>query len=72
MTGLNANKLIKINTPSSNTTVNNHNHFSVNIPNDYFGTKKFLLYHQNIRGIYNKIDELQTAISEHTSNYMLN
>ena len=55
-----------MNTPSSNTIVNNHNHFSINIPNDYFSTKKFLLYHQNIRGIYNRIDELQTLLYHNT------
>jgi hypothetical protein len=62
MESINAIKQINISTPSINTLVDNHNQFSSNIPKDHSNSSKFIIYHQNIRGISNKIDEFLTSL----------
>ena len=62
MESLNAIKQIKTNTSSVSTLVNNHNHLSSNILKNHSNSNKFIIYHQNIRGISSKIDEFQTSL----------
>ena len=64
MESLSADKQIKANTPSVNTLVNNHNYFSGNIQKNCSNSNKLIIhvYHQNIRGISSKTDELWTSL----------
>ena len=62
MESLSADKQIKANTPSVNTLVNNHNYFSGNILKNCNNSNKLIIYHQNMRGISSKIDELWTSV----------
>src|SRR5215510_8393832 len=61
MESLNAIKPISTNTPSVSTLVNNHNHLSGNMLKNR-STNKFIIYHQNVRGISSKIDEFLTSL----------
>ena len=62
MESLNAIKQTKTNTPSINTLVNNHNNLSSNILENSSSSNKFTIYHQHIRGISSKIDELMISL----------
>jgi len=62
MESLNAIKQIKTNAPSVSTLVNNHNHLSSNKMENSSSSNKFIIYHQNIRGISSKIDEFYDFI----------
>jgi len=62
MESLSADKQIKANTRSVNTLVKNHNYFSGNILKNCSNRNKLIIYHQNIPGISNKIDELWTSL----------
>ena len=45
------------------TVYKNHNQLPNNFTYDDYNTTKFMLLHQNIRGIYNKIDEFLISLS---------
>ena len=47
---------------SINTSVNNHSHFTNNTLQDHRNSSKFTIYHQNIRGLSNKIDEFLISL----------
>ena len=48
------------NTPSISTLVNNHNYSTKNKIKKYSDSSNFIIYHQNIRGISKKTEELLT------------
>jgi len=62
MASLKTTKQINTNTPSINTLANNHNHSSRNTIKDHSNSSKFIIYHQNIRGISKRIDEFLIAL----------
>jgi len=62
MASLKTTKHINTNTPSIDALANNHNHASTNIFKDHSNSSKFLIYHQNIRGISKKIDEFLISL----------
>jgi len=64
MESLNTTKQINLNTHNVNTLVTNNNHFSNNILKDHRISSNFIIYHQNIRGISNKIDEFLTSLCD--------
>jgi len=72
MESLNAIKQIKTNTPSGSTLVKNHNRLSSNILIDSSISNKFILYHQNIRGISSKIDEFMISLYHNRPHHMFN
>jgi len=72
MESLNAIKQIKTDTPSISTLVNNHNHLSSNILENSSSSNKFTLYHQNIRGISSKTDELMISLCYNRPQIMFN
>jgi hypothetical protein len=64
MVNLNANKLDS--TSYHNVVHRNHNHLSNNSSNDCDKSNDFTIFHQNVRGIYNKIDELLISLIPNT------
>ena len=64
----NVNRYISCKTPECfklnyDTLYKNHNQLPNNFTNDYCNTNKFMLLHQNIRGIANKTDEFLISLS---------
>ena len=62
MESLNAIKQPSVHTSSINTSVNKHSHFTNNTLQDHRNSTKFTIYHQNIRGLSNKIDEFLISL----------
>jgi hypothetical protein len=63
MASLKTTNQIHTNTPGISTLANNHNYSTRNILKNHNDSSKFIIYHQNIRGISKKIDELLISLS---------
>ena len=60
---LNSHKFSKLPKVINEIVCNNLNHLLNNLIYDGHQTTKFMLFHQNVRGLSNKIDEFQIALS---------
>ena len=65
MANLKASKIAQNNTQNNNILVKNNNHFPNKIFNN-ININKFMIHHQNIRGISSKVDELLITLSHNT------